>query len=148
MAENVAITPGSGDTVGADDISSVKYQRIKLIHGDDGTNDGDVSTANGLPVKQATGEIFEVGGDVAHDGVDSGNPTKVGGQARTTNPTAVADSDRSNFITDKLGKQVVVGSIRDLSSTEITQLYNGGNGLSHPFLGAGVKGGTMAMMGI
>lgn len=51
MAENVLITPGTGDTVGADDISSVKYQRIKLIHGADGVNAGDVSTANGLPVQ-------------------------------------------------------------------------------------------------
>jgi hypothetical protein len=51
MAENVAITPGIGDVVGADDISGVKYQRVKLIHGVDGTNDGDVSSSNGLPVQ-------------------------------------------------------------------------------------------------
>jgi hypothetical protein len=52
MAENVAITPGSGDVVGADDISGVKYQRVKLIHGADGVNAGDVATANPLPVVQ------------------------------------------------------------------------------------------------
>jgi hypothetical protein len=51
MAENVAITPGTGDVVGADDITGVKYQRVKLIHGADGTNDGDVSTINGLPIQ-------------------------------------------------------------------------------------------------
>lgn len=62
------------------------------------------------------------GGGVAHDGVDSGNPVKIGGQARTTNPTAVSDADRSNFITDKLGKQVVVGSIRDLKTTQQTTI--------------------------
>lgn len=61
-------------------------------------------------------------GSVAHDGVDSGNPLKTGGQARTTNPTAVSDADRSNFITDKLGKQVVVGSIRDLKGTQQTAI--------------------------
>lgn len=51
MAENVNITPGSGDVVGADDISSVKYQRVKLIEGADGVNDGDISSANPLPVE-------------------------------------------------------------------------------------------------
>ena len=50
MAENVNITPGSGDVIGADDISSVKYQRVKLITGADGVNDGDVASANPLPV--------------------------------------------------------------------------------------------------
>ncbi len=50
MAENVLITPGAGDTVAADEILAVKYQRIKLIHGADGVNAGDVSTANPLPV--------------------------------------------------------------------------------------------------
>jgi hypothetical protein len=49
MAENVLITPGTGDTVGADEISSVKYQRIKLIYGADGVNSGDVSSTNPLP---------------------------------------------------------------------------------------------------
>jgi hypothetical protein len=36
--------------MGTDDIGGVKYQRIKLIHGADGVNDGDVSTSNPLPV--------------------------------------------------------------------------------------------------
>lgn len=51
MADNVLITPGSGDTIAADDIGGNKYQRIKIVHGADGTNDGDVSDANPLPVK-------------------------------------------------------------------------------------------------
>jgi hypothetical protein len=61
-------------------------------------------------------------GNVAHDGVDSGSPNKIGGQARTTNPTAVADADRVNFIADKLGKQVVVNSIRDLKGVQKTTI--------------------------
>ena len=52
MADNITLNAGSGgDVTGADDISSVKYPRIKLIHGADGTNDGDVATSNPLPVK-------------------------------------------------------------------------------------------------
>src|SRR6187402_74336 len=54
MADNVTTNAGSGgDVVAADDISGVKYQRIKLIHGADGTNDGDVASANPLPVEDA-----------------------------------------------------------------------------------------------
>src|SRR5947207_2270061 len=51
MADNTVLNAGSGgDTYGSDDISGVKYQRIKLIHGADGTNAGDVAIANPLPV--------------------------------------------------------------------------------------------------
>ncbi len=48
MADNVLITPGSGDTVAADDISSVKYQRVKLTLGADGVNDGDIAGNSGV----------------------------------------------------------------------------------------------------
>jgi hypothetical protein len=48
-------------------------------------------------------------GDVAHDGADSGNPVKVGGKATNVEPTAVsATGDRTNFITDMVGKQITL----------------------------------------
>lgn len=50
MADNLDITQGSGTTIGADEIGGAKYQRVKVIIGADGTNDGDVSSANPLPV--------------------------------------------------------------------------------------------------
>ena len=50
MADNVDITPGTGATVGADLIGGVLYQRVKLIQGADGTNDGDVCSAAPLQV--------------------------------------------------------------------------------------------------
>lgn len=53
MADNVDITAGSGTVIGADEISGVKYQRIKLIQGADGVNDGDVQRYNGFPVSFA-----------------------------------------------------------------------------------------------
>lgn len=53
MADNTTFNAGSGgNTFADDDISGVKYSRIKLIHGADGVNDGDVSSTNGLPVSQ------------------------------------------------------------------------------------------------
>jgi hypothetical protein len=45
--------------------------------------------------------------DVNHDAADSGAPVKVGGQARTSFPTAVANADRVNAIFDILGRQLV-----------------------------------------
>lgn len=58
MADNFTTDAGSGgDTFGADDIGGVKFPRSKLIIGADGTNDGDVSSANPLPV---TGTITAV----------------------------------------------------------------------------------------
>ena len=56
MADNT-ILPGTGDVYAADDISGVKFQRVKLIHGADGVNDGDVSAAGGFPVRSYGGVI-------------------------------------------------------------------------------------------
>lgn len=51
MADNTTLNSGTGgDVIGSDDVSGVKYQRIKLIQGADGTNDGDISRANPLPM--------------------------------------------------------------------------------------------------
>ena len=49
MADDVVL-PGTGDTVAADEIGGKKFQRIKLIHGADGVNEGDVAGDNPLPV--------------------------------------------------------------------------------------------------
>lgn len=77
MADNTTLNAMSGgDSVGADEISGVKYQRIKLIHGADGTNDGDVSTSNGLPVQVATAlpaGTNAIGKLAANSGVDIGD---------------------------------------------------------------------------
>lgn len=73
MADNTTLDAGSGgDVIAADDISSVKYQRIKLIHGADGVNAGDVALANGLPVQPATSAAFPVTDNGATLSVDDG----------------------------------------------------------------------------
>lgn len=63
-----------------------------------------------------------VGSSVAHDAADSGNPHKMGGQARTTWPAAVADSDRANLITDKFGRMLVANSPRELRGRQTTTI--------------------------
>jgi len=54
MADNIAITPGSGATVRTDDIDGVHYQVVKLAWGDDGTASF-TATATPLPTTAATG---------------------------------------------------------------------------------------------
>lgn len=49
MADNVAITAGSGTAIAADDIGSVWHQRVKIEIGADGSAT-DVSSANPMPV--------------------------------------------------------------------------------------------------
>lgn len=49
-----------------------------------------------------------VGGSVAHDGIDSGFPTKVGGYAISAERTAVANADRVDGVFDLTGKQIVL----------------------------------------
>ena len=54
MADDVTLNEMSGgDVVGADEISGVKYQRVKIIAGANGTNDGDVCAGAPLPVTAA-----------------------------------------------------------------------------------------------
>jgi len=57
--DDINLNAGTGgDTLGADDIGGTKYQRIKLIHGADGINDGDVALGNPLPIRVATDTVF------------------------------------------------------------------------------------------
>lgn len=49
MADNIAVTPGTGATIAADDISGVLYPRSKVAWGADGAA-VDASAANPLPV--------------------------------------------------------------------------------------------------
>jgi hypothetical protein len=51
VADNTTLNSGSGgDVIASDDIGGVKYPRSKIVIGADGTNDGDVSAANPLPI--------------------------------------------------------------------------------------------------
>lgn len=96
-------------------------------------------TTNGVWVNVKTAAIA---GDVASGSSDSGNPVKLGGVARTANPTAVTDGQRVNASFDKVGRQLVtVGQPRALiakatttiasSSAETTILAAGASGVFH-----------------
>lgn len=77
--------------------------------GGDATNglDVDVTRVQGsVTVAQATASSLnaQAVGDVAHDGADAGNPVKVGAKAASALPTAVANNDRANAISDLFGR--------------------------------------------
>lgn len=89
------------------------------------------------PVSMATNQPV---GTVAHDAVDSGNPVKIGCQARTTNRTAVADADRADCVSDKNGQFIITpmaprervirsGVVTVSTTTETTLLAAGGVGV-------------------
>lgn len=79
--------------------------------------------ANGrLKVEAFSGETLPVGGDVAHDGADSGNPVKMGGKALTAEPTAVAANDRVNAMYDIYGHQITRGALREMKGAQTTTI--------------------------
>lgn len=139
MADNVTIqsaTPATlpaGGTYAFDDVGGVLYQRQKISAGADGS-------AADVPGDGAAG--LAVGGSLAHDAVESGNPVAIGGIARTANPTAVSALDRVRAWFTVLGKLVVqIGAPRELvthqhtqiasSTSETTILSAGGSGVLH-----------------
>lgn len=126
-----AALPAGTNNIGDVDVLSLPAlaagtNAIGKLAANSGVDIGDVDVLS-LPTLANVTTVATVsaltGGGVAHDGADSGNPVKVGGQARTTNPTAVADADRVNFTADDLGRQVVVLSqVRDLVTHQHTQI--------------------------
>lgn len=114
MYTNVDVTPGTGKTVATETIATIEYQKVKLI-------DATASSVN--PTGVAANPLVTTSvGDIANAATDSGNPIKIGGVGKTANPTAVTDGQRVNALFDKLGKQIVVGAIRDLKTQQITTI--------------------------
>lgn len=119
MADNTVLNPGAGgDTCAADDIGGVKYQRVKLVLGADGSNDGDLASGNPLPVAapQLTAIAAAVKAeDAAHASGDSG--LLVLAVRRDIDTAAVdADGDFSTLLTDETGRLKVATHPGSLAS--------------------------------
>ena len=99
MADNVGINTGTGATIASDEISGAQYQRIKLIHGADGVNAGDVSDANPLPIDDAGGSLT----------VDNAALSVVGGGTQATALRVTVASDSSGVLSvDDNGSSLTV----------------------------------------
>ncbi len=97
-------------------------------------------------------------GDIASAAPDAGNPVKIGGQARLTNPAAVTDGQRVNGTFDKVGRQLVVGAPRALkgrtrtniaaSTAETTIVAAGAAGVFNDLYGLVITNGGVATMAV
>lgn len=91
MADGLEITPGTGATIAADDISGVLYQRVKIAAGVDGSAT-DVSDSAPLPVDDA-------GGSLTVDGPLTDDELRASDVAITLDGEAVTISDGGGSIT-------------------------------------------------
>lgn len=86
---------------------------------------GYVQVTDGSNSASVTNSSLQVTGGIAHDGVDAGNPIKMGAVAiaHGTNPTAVAAADRTNTYANRHGVPFYIGghpNIVTLKHTTIT----------------------------
>jgi len=103
-----------------------------LVGGEFNTTPTTITSGNASPLQlDANGNLLvnikatvvqSTQGDTASGATDAGNPVKVGGLAKTTNPTAVTDGQRVNALFDKVGKQVCVGAVRQLKGVQTTTI--------------------------
>jgi len=61
MADNLNVPGGSAGPAATDEIGGIHFQRIKLVHGADGVNAGDVSTSNRYPVEDTSSSVVGSG---------------------------------------------------------------------------------------
>lgn len=123
MADNVAITAGSGTNIATDQLAGGEHvQKVKLL---DGTADSSTAIGGdatfGLDVDVTrVGGIVDVEGNVAHDGVDSGNPVKLGAKAvaHGSNPAAVAAADRTDLYANRAGVLFTIGGHPNATTLE------------------------------
>ena len=82
-------------------------------------------STDGALVNLGANNDVTVGGDVANDAVDSGNPVKIGGVGLTANPTKVATGDRVNAMYDLRGKVVTsLNAPRELIAHQHTEIVS------------------------
>lgn len=101
------------------------------------TDDGTLQVTGSAST--TTGSFTMVGSTPSDTADDGDNPIKIGGIARTANPTAVGNGDRVSASFDDLGRQLTTPyQVRDLVATafaetatlaEVTLLAGGGAGV-------------------
>jgi hypothetical protein len=140
ISGTVAVS-GVNNTVGANvvDSSGVAYSSSNPLPIDDAggsiTIDGTVSVSGSITSTVAVGEI-------PSDTADTGSaPLKIGGIARTANPSAVAAGDMVTATYDDVGRQLTRPvQVRDLIATAYAALVSGSGYGSETTLLAGVAG--------
>jgi len=161
MADNVAITAGSGTTVATDDVSGVHYQRVKLVDGTldgtgaiggDATNGLDVDVTRVVPGVTAT--ALGKAEDAAHTDGDTG--VLLLGVRNYTG--AGTDGDYSAMSTTSTGEQRVMAhrelvrvSVQSGGLTTTATAYTAGDQVGNQFTIAGASrasGGSGVITGV
>lgn len=124
MADNLTVTAGTGTTIGADEIAAVKYQRIKMILGADGTNDGDVSSANPMPVTGTVTANLGATDNAVLDAIaasDASIDSKI--TACNTGAVVVSSSALPSGASTAANQSTIIGHVDGLETT-LTALNN------------------------
>jgi len=130
MADNVSLNPGvGGDTIAADEIGGIKYQRVKLTLGADGANDGDISSSNPIPaniIAALPAGANIIGALVANQSV---NLTQIGGVAlafgqavsASSIPVVIASNQSTLNVQLQTGANII-GALVANQSVNMTQI--------------------------
>lgn len=97
MADNVTL-PATADIIATDDVAGVQFQRVKLTLGGDGVDDGDVSSANPVPVS-----LNRVGGTALSLGITNPNsslPTSLPNSVNITGGSISAPVVNTELLTN------------------------------------------------
>lgn len=122
MADNIAITAGTGTNVATDDVGGVHYQRVKVAHGADGSA-ADVSSASPMPVTLTNLERAE---DAAHSSGHSGimalavrqdTAGALSGATGDYNPLQVDNKGELRAVVGGYGKRVAISKTRPSNTT-------------------------------
>lgn len=116
-----------GENINIGDISAgVQTNDVKV------TMDGEVLEVNEVQNVAGFEPTVDAGGDVSHDGADSGNPVKIGSKAfdhepdsaGQKGPAEVAANDRANMDINLQGQQIMGVNCKYHEPTNIDTTYN------------------------
>lgn len=113
---NAAVKAASTAAIATDPAVVVAISPNNTVPVSLATNTPTLQSGSTTAVTQTTASNLnaQVGGLLGSGVSLTTNPVTAGGLGKTANPTAVSDGQVVNTLHDKLGKQIVAGSIRDL----------------------------------
>lgn len=115
MADNIAVTPGSGATIAADDVGGVLYQHTKPAFGASGSATM-VSATDPLPVGGSGAAALGKAEDSAHTTADVGVPAM--GVVKET-ATSATDGDYAMVTLNALGAQRVQNTLNTTGGASV-----------------------------
>jgi hypothetical protein len=169
VADNTTLNAAAGgDVIATDDIGGVKFQRVKLIHGADGVNAGDVAATNPLPILvTTTADAAVKPGDAANNAIrvnvvaggaggtsladeaafteGSTSFTPVGG---VLNDTIVSDPSEDQAAAFRItAKRALHTNLRDVSGNELASATAAPAGTERGLIVRNIPNGTQTISG-